>query len=115
MKLRALIDALGLKLCCGEAHLEREVTGGYVGDLLSDVVANSHAGDIWVTLQAHENSVAVASLRDLAGIVFVGGREPNEETARQAEQRGVPLLSSSERAFEVVARLVEAGVPTRRA
>ncbi len=114
MTLREVVERLGLKVCCGGEHLEREVTGGYAGDLLSDVVANSQEGDIWITLQAHENAVAVASLRDLAGIVFVGGREPDEDTARRASARGIPLLSSSQRTFELIGRLLEVGVPTGR-
>jgi predicted transcriptional regulator len=113
MTLHEVVEQLGLKVCCGAEHLEREVAGGYAGDLLSDVVANSQAGDLWITLQAHENAIAVASLRDLAGIVFVGGREPDEETTQRANERGVPLLSSSLRTFDLIVRLLEAGVPSR--
>ncbi len=30
--------------------LDKAVTGGYAGDLLSDVNANSSAGNVWVTV-----------------------------------------------------------------
>ena len=115
MKLRSIVETLGLRVYTGAERLDREVSGGYAGDLLSDVMANSSAGDIWVTLQAHENTVAVASLRELAGIVLVGGREPDGETARRAEAEGIPILVSPLRTFEVVGRLIEAGVPERAA
>ncbi len=115
MKLNALVESLGLTVCAGAGDLDREVSGGYAGDLLSDVIANSNAGDLWVTLQGHENAVAVATLRDLAGIVLIGGREPDAKTLERAELEGVVILVSNERAFEVVARMAEAGVPRRAA
>jgi len=57
--------------------------GGYVGDLLSDVMANSHEGDIWITRQIHQNTVAVASLKEHAAVIFVNGSEPTAETGVQ--------------------------------
>ena len=113
MKLTEVVERLGLSVRTGSAHLDREVTGGYASDLLSDVMANSRAGDLWVTLQSHENTVAVATLRDLGGIVLVGNREPDEETARRAEEEGVPILISPDRTFEVVAKMIDAGVSGR--
>ena len=56
--------------------MERTVEGGYVSDLLSDVIAGAQEGDLWVDLQIHQNIVAVAVLKDLAGILIVGGRNP---------------------------------------
>jgi predicted transcriptional regulator len=113
VKLRELVEKTNLKVCAGGAHLDREVGGGYVSDLLSDVIANSHAGDLWITLQIHENTVAVATLRDLAGILLVGGREPEPPTVTRAEAEGVPILTSPQRSFEVAALLASAGVPRR--
>lgn len=113
MKLSALIPQVGLRVFAGAARLDREVTGGYVSDLLSDVMAHSRAGDLWVTLQAHENAVAVAVLRDLAGILLVGGRSPDAETIARAEAEGIPIVGTPQRGFEVVARLLAAGVPER--
>ena len=114
MKLAELVDRLGLRVWSGAALLEADVRGGYASDLLSDVVANSTEGDLWVTLQTHENVVAVAQLRELAGVVVVGGREPDAETLAAAERFSVPVLGTAERTFEVVGRLIEAGVFRRR-
>jgi hypothetical protein len=113
MMLGDIVKVLGLKVRTGAAHLDREVTGGYASDLLSDVVANSRAGELWITLQTHENTVAVAGLRDLAGIILVGAREPDAETVARAEAAGLPILVAPQRTFEVAGRLIEAGVPQR--
>jgi len=90
---------------CAGGNLGREVTGGYVGDLLSDVMANSKEGDIWITRQVHQNIVAVASLKDLAGIILIQGCEPAPDTAAKAEAEGIPILVTDLPAFEIVGRI----------
>ena len=39
MTLRAIVQELGLEVCAAAEHLDREVRGGYAGDLLSDCAA----------------------------------------------------------------------------
>ena len=63
MKLTELIQELKLAVRSAEGDLEREVTGGYASDLLSDVLANGEPGNLWITLQIHQNIVAVASMK----------------------------------------------------
>ena len=110
MKLADLATELGLQVRSARGRLQRDVTGGYASDLLSDVIANGRPGDVWITLQRHVNTVAVASMKDLAGVILVNGREPEEDTVRKAEVEGVPLLVSSLPAFELAGRLCELGV-----
>ena len=110
MKLSELVEELRLEVRTCAADLEREVTGGYASDLISDVLAHGRAGDLWVTLQTHQNIVAAASLKDLVGIVLVGGREPEEDAKQKAEAERVPLLVSSLPAFELSGRLYQRGL-----
>ncbi len=110
MKLKDLVARLGLKVFGGSALPEREILGGYVSDLLSDVIGHGRRNDLWVTIQVHPNIVAVAVLKELAGIVLVGGREPAAETLRQAEKEHVILLGSPMSAFELAGRLYEMGI-----
>lgn len=110
MTLREMVGALHLEVRSGADKLDREVTGGYVSDLLSDVIAHSQAGHLWVTLQIHENVVAVASLKDLAAVLIINGREPSEETKKKAEEEGIPIMVSTCSAFEVVGRLYAFGI-----
>lgn len=105
MELREIVEKLDLKVRCGAGKLDREVSGGYVSDLLSDVIANSRTGNLWITLQVHENVVAVASLNNLAGILLINGREPTEETKEKAEAEDIPIMVSELSAFEVAGRL----------
>jgi hypothetical protein len=46
-----------------QANTNDTVVGrAYTSDLLSDVMANAHDSDLLITIQAHNNTVAVASL-----------------------------------------------------
>jgi predicted transcriptional regulator len=105
-----IAKAFGLETRAGKDHLHEKVTGGYVSDLLSDVIAHSRKGNIWVTLQTHPNIVAVASMKELAGIILTGGREPDSDTLRKAEEEGIPILISPLYAFELVGRLYQMGI-----
>ena len=105
-----LIDALGLTLKAGSAGGTREVKGGYVSDLLSDVMGGAAAGDVWVTLQTHQNIVAVASLKDIAAVVIVQSREPDSQTMEKADAEGIPILVWPGTTFEAVGRIYNLGV-----
>lgn len=110
MKLADLVETLGLEVKSARASLGGEVTGGYAGDLLSDVIANGKEGNVWVTLQIHVNVVAVASMKGLAGVILVNGREPEEDTVEKAETEAIPLMVSQLPAFELVGRLYRLGI-----
>ncbi len=105
MKLEEIIEKLFLKVLTAPDILNAEVTGGYTSDLLSDVIANSKQGNLWITLQTHQNIIAVAKLKDLAGIIIVNNREPDKETLQKAKEENIPVLCSQEMAFEISGKL----------
>ena len=100
MTVQELTERLGLSVCSGSEGLGREIKGGYTSDLLSDVMGHAKEGDVWVTLQTHKNIMAIASLKDLAAIVLVKGRIPEEDTAAESEEEGIPILSAKEVSYE---------------
>jgi serine kinase of HPr protein (carbohydrate metabolism regulator) len=101
MKIEKLVQALELEVRCGKDYLDREVTGGYTGDLLSDVMGNAKEGYIWITRQVHQNIVAVASLKELAGIILINSCQPAPDTLEKAEAEKIPVMVSSLPAFEI--------------
>ncbi len=114
MKLSHIIEKLDLKVQNLSANLHVDVTGGYISDLLSDVMAHAKKGDIWITLQIHQNTVAVATLKELAGIILINGKQPAPETVKKAEEEGVPILTSESTAFELICELCKLGVSGAR-
>ncbi len=104
MKLARIVAELGLEnLAAGD--LTREVTGGYCSDLLSDVLAHVAPGELWITHQRHLNVVAVAKLRDVAGVIFAQGNRPGHDVVSRAAAEGVNLFLSERSAFEIAGRL----------
>ncbi len=114
MKLKDLAERLGWELKTRNVPLEAEVQTGYSSDLLSDVLANSIEGDLWVTRQTHLNIVAIAVMRDLSGILLANGAEPDPDTLEKAAEKMVPIFRTTLPTFEVVGRLYQLGVTGAR-
>lgn len=110
IKLSAVIEKFNLDVQTGDKFLDKEIKGGYVSDLLSDVMANCEEGYIWITLQGHPNIVAVAVLKELAGIVIINNRKPEEETIKKARDENIPIMLSDMNAFDLVGELYGLGI-----
>lgn len=110
MIVKELVDKFGLQVKAGENALDRPILGGYCGDLLSDVMGNAPVGCVWLTIQEHQNIVAVAVLREMAAIVLTGGGSPDVETRQKAEEEGIPVLQWQGSTFDLAGRLYEAGI-----
>ncbi|MBN1441767.1 MAG: serine kinase [Planctomycetes bacterium] len=110
MKLSDIVEKLDLEVRAAKGRLDTDVTGVYASDLLSDVMAHAREGNVWLTLQSHQNVIAVAVMKDLAGIILVGGREPLAETVQKAEAEGIPVLVSSLPTYELSVRLHQQGL-----
>ncbi|MFZ5639887.1 MAG: DRTGG domain-containing protein [Bacillota bacterium] len=105
MNVRDVLAALQAEAKSGSEKLDNAVTGAYCSDLLSDVMANAKKGDLWITLQTHQNIVAVASLAELAGIVITRGAQPDPDTIAKAEKENIPVLTSPLPSFEAAGKL----------
>lgn len=88
----------------------REITGGYTGDLLSNVMANADTGDIWITIQGHQNAVAVALLVEISAIIIAENSEIEDKAIKRAEEKGINLLRSPLSAFEIAGKLYNNGI-----
>ncbi|WP_340110927.1 DRTGG domain-containing protein [Maribellus mangrovi] len=107
MKVSDLVNQLNLTVYCGEAGLTNEISGGYVSDLLSDVMGNASEGQVWVTLQSHQNVMAIASLKELAAVILVKGFEPEEDSVKYSNEEGIPVLGTSLSTFEISGKLYD--------
>lgn len=105
MKVSDLMDIYGLILFSGESGLGKEISGGYVSDLLSDVMGNASENEVWITLQTHQNVMAIASLKDLAAVILVKGFEPDSEMLEHSNEEGIPVLGTSWGTFEMAGKL----------
>ncbi len=108
MKLQELASKLGLKLAT--RAFDRDVTGVYISDMVSDVIANAKAGDLLVTVQIHNNVVAAANLVDISGIVVTQGKAPADDVVRMAEKAEIPIYLTDLNRWQMATRLYEAGI-----
>ena len=106
MTVNELANTLGCEIYCAPDK-DREVTGGYAGDLLSWVMGRARAGDAWVTIMSNVNIVAVATLADPACIILSEGVEPDSGVLEKARSVGVNILGSKLDTFALCARIAQ--------
>ena len=109
MLVKEMMEKLSLKQVAG-TDLNKEVDGGFVGDLLSVVMSNSKENQAWVTIQSHINIVAVASLINISCIVVADGFEVDEDAKQKANEEDIIILSSKKSTYDVVKELVNLGI-----
>ena len=73
MIVNELATKLDLEIIAGEDGNSKEVTGCYIGDLLSVVMSKAKEGHVWLTIQNHINIVAVSSLVNISCIIITEG------------------------------------------
>jgi hypothetical protein len=109
MQLDELVRKLGLRVCCAEGSLGRDVRGGYVGDLLSDVMAHAAENSLLITIQTHQNAIAVATLVGIRAILACSSRPIPADMLAAARQKGLGLYCTPLNQFDAsvaVARLL---------
>ena len=79
---------------------DREVSGVYIGDLLSWVMGKANSGDAWITIMSNVNILAVASLTDCACVILSEGVTLSEEIIATAKEKGINVLSFSKSSFD---------------
>ncbi len=84
---------------------EKEIGGCYIGDLLSWVMGNAKAGDVWITIMSNVNTVAVASLADVSAVLLAEGVTLEQSLCETAAQKNVNILATPLPAYEAAIRL----------
>ncbi|NNM54696.1 MAG: hypothetical protein HKM05_08245 [Spirochaetales bacterium] len=77
------------------------IEAAYTSDLLSDVMANAPDNSVLITLQAHKNTVACASLAGIAVILLTGNHTAPPDMLEAARAQGVGILSARENQFQI--------------
>ncbi len=110
-----IIETLNLEVLTEDKDFDQIlVSNGYTSDLLSCVMAGAPNQAVWVTLQAHNNIIAVAALLDLSAIIITEGGSPDPNTIQKANDEGINLLRTMENSFFVVGKLWELEVRSEK-
>lgn len=106
MTVKEMSEKLNLKVICMPDG-DREVSGGYAGDLLSWVMGRAQSGDAWITIMSNLNIIAVASLADPSCIILSEGVTLDDGVRARAESQGVNVLSSELDTFALCAMIAK--------
>jgi predicted transcriptional regulator len=108
MQLQELIEKMGLKPL---TQIEdREVTGVFITDMLSDVMASSKAGNVWLTVQTDKNVVSAANLVDIAAVVVTHGKTVPDGTIQTANRFHVNILGTDLATFDLAKKMILTGL-----
>jgi len=106
VNIREIAAALGAEISQDEFE-NVDVSGAYTSDLLSDVMANAKDGGALVTIQAHKNTVAVATLVNISVIVICNSRPLPDDMLEAAKDEGIAVIRTKENQFTVSGKLWE--------
>ena len=81
------------------------LNGVYTSDLLSDVMANAKDGGALITIQAHKNTVAVATLVNITAIIICNSRPIPGDMLETAKEEGIAILRTPENQYTVSGKL----------
>jgi len=112
MTLAEVLSIIEGKVISSHVDLSSEVSMACGADLMSDVLAFTHAGTLLMTGLTNPQVVRTAEMAGIVAIVFVRGKLPPPETIALAEEKDIPLLASKYTMYETCGRLYKAGLPS---
>ena len=110
IKVQDLKDALSLKLLTENVDLNSEVSGCYIGDLLSWVMANANSKNVWITVMGNINAIAVAALTNISCIILTESASLDADAKEKAIEQNIPIFITDLNSYNIatkVAKLLE--------
>ena len=110
MTLEEVLNLVDGRAISSGVDLRQQVNMACGADLMSDVLAFSHAGTLLLTGLTNPQVVRTAEMAGVQAIVFVRGKYPPPETISLAQEKNIPLLASRYTMYETCGRLYAAGL-----
>lgn len=105
MTVKQLLASINELQLLTNGDTNKEVSGVYIGDLLSFVMSHASEGDCWLTVQTHLNVIAIATLLELAAVIVVEDSEIEEETIIKANEEGIIVLKTNLTAYDLAIKI----------
>lgn len=110
MTVRTIQEILEARVLTGADRLDAEVFTACGSDMMSDVLAFVKDQSVLLTGLVNPQVVRTAEMMDIRCIVFVRGKNPDEDIIRLAEERGIVLLTTAFRMFTACGMLYAGGL-----
>lgn len=109
MIVQKLIDTYDFELLT-DTNTDVEIKGIYSCDLLSWVMANGEEGNAWITVQTHQNILAVASLIEFSCIILPIGVTIDESVVEKATEEDINILKSNMKPYDIYELFIKEGI-----
>ena len=104
MTVAELCSQCGFETLCMPDE-NRQVSGAYIGDLLSWVMGRAGTDNAWITIMSNVNVIAVASLADVSCVILAEGVSLDDDLINTADTKGINVLKSGLPAYETALML----------
>ena len=94
MTVQELIDIQLFQLKNAGDDLERDITVPICCDLLSVAMGQAPSGSAWVTIMSNLNTLAVASLADVACVILAEDAQTDDNFLAKANMQGITVFST---------------------
>ena len=110
MKISKMQELLNARVLCCEENLGKHVYSAFGCDLMSDVLAFVKDQAVLLTGLVNPQVIRTAEMMDMLCIIFVRGKEPNEDIINLARTRDITLMSTPYRMFTACGLLYSNGL-----
>jgi len=110
MKLSDIKEILRAEVIVGHDNLDTPVMFGTGSDLMSDMLTGPTNGAVLLTGLNNIQVIRTSVVAGVAAVVLVRGKRPAPEMVDQAQEHGLPLLSTPFTMFSSCGRLFEKGL-----
>ena len=94
MTVQELIDIQLFQLKNAGDDLERDITVPFCCDLLSVAMGQAPSGSAWLTIMSNLNTLAVASLADVACVILAEDAQTDDNFLAKANMQGITVFST---------------------
>ena len=110
MKISTIKDLLNAEVICNEDGLDRHVYSACGSDMMSDVLAYVKEQAVLLSGLVNPQVVRTAEMMDMKCIVFVRGKEPDNDMIELAVERDIVLLGTKLEMFTACGLLYKNGL-----
>ena len=110
MTLEEVKTFLEADVLCGQHWLDRDVKSCFACDMISEMLLYVTSGALLITSLTNAHVLHTAQIMEACGVVFVGGKKPDQAFIEQSDQNNIPLLSTKHLVFQCCGLLFSNGL-----
>lgn len=111
MTLQEVKEILNAQMIVAPQDLKLDVKMACGCDLMSDVLAFTKEDSLLLTGLTNLQVVRTAEMANVKAVVFVRGKEPDQETIALAMEKKIPIMLTDLPMYEACGRLYQRGLP----